>query len=373
MDLLKALSMPFQLGSLLFVATTSMLLALILSVGGIAVMLGIPAMGLMAIWLTQYTFKLIDDTTNGVREAAAADAEMLSPWGDARCWVHPLLTVVIATGLVAQPQIPRWPVIACCALLFPASLGAIALSGRALDAINPFALVKMMQGLAHYYLLAVLWVVLCVAAGALLVNSGMWMVLKIAAVQLLLLLACSFIGGVVFLRRVELGFEPRVSPERVAERVAQDLTAQRQHMIDTLFTEVRSRQHAAALKRVREWLNQTAPHQVAGDVKAILEAGAKWSEPRGLLALLRDLVPLLLSMRQPALALAAVEAALVASTTFAPADEGDAVAVIRHALQTGRRRLAATLLGNFMNNTAAQHAPGPELLALKNALVSESK
>lgn len=368
MDLLKAMGMPFQLGSVLFVATTSMLLSLILSFAG---MLGLPAMGLMAIWLTQFTFKLIDDATNGVRETAAASVEMLSPWGDARCWVHPVLTVAIAIALLMQPQIPRLPVIASCALLFPASLGAIALSGHALDAINPFALVRMMRGMAQYYLLTVLWVVLCVGAAALVVTSGLWLVLKIAAVQLLLLLACSFIGGVVFLRRVELGFEPLVSPERVAERAASDQAAQRQRVIDAMFTDVRTRQHGSALNRLREWLSQAPSHQIAGDVRAIIAAGANWSESRGYLTLLRGMVPLLLSMRQPALALAAAEAALTTSPTFAPAEEADAVAVIRQALQTGRRRLAATLLANFTNNTAAQHQTGAEMLALRAQLQSE--
>ncbi|MEO8314543.1 MAG: hypothetical protein ABI645_07075, partial [Pseudomonadota bacterium] len=130
MELLKALGMPFHLSSLLFVGTTSLLLTLVLSVGGIAVMLALPAFALILIWFTQFTFRLIDDATNGVQETAPASLEMLSPWGDPRCWVHPMLTVAIVLALALQPQIPRLPVLGACALLFPASLGAIALSGN---------------------------------------------------------------------------------------------------------------------------------------------------------------------------------------------------------------------------------------------------
>jgi hypothetical protein len=368
MELLKALGMPFHASSLLFVGTTSLILGLVLSVGGIAVMLAIPAMALLLIWFTQFTFTLIDDAVNGKKETAAASVEMLSPWGDMRCWVHPVLTVLVGAALMLQPQIPRVPVLVACALLFPASLAAIALSGRAFDALNPFALVKVMRGLAQYYVLAVLWVALCVALGILVTRSGMWIFLQLAAQQLLLLLMCAFIGGAVYVRRVELGFEPLVSPERAAQREEQDLSAQRQRMIDTVFGELRVRRQSEAFATVRQWLEKIPPHQLPGDVKAILAAGASWSEKRGFALLLRDLAPLLISLRQPGLAFAAVEAGLAVAPGFTLETESAAVMMIRYALQTGRKRLAATLLANFMTGAAHPGSPGPQLLELRDLL-----
>ena len=50
---------------------------------------------MMMVWLTQFAFTMIDDVANGRREAATATAEMLSPFGDPRCWVHPALAAVI--------------------------------------------------------------------------------------------------------------------------------------------------------------------------------------------------------------------------------------------------------------------------------------
>jgi hypothetical protein len=368
MELLKALGMPFHVSSLLFVGTTSLLLALIITA---ATMLAIPAMALILIWFTQFTFTLIDDAVNGKKETAPASAEMLSPWGDMRCWVHPMLTLAIGLGLMLQPQIPRVPVLVACALLFPASLGAIALTGRAIDALNPLALVRVMRGLAHYYLLAVLWVVSCVALGVLVTMSGMWLFLQLVAVQLLLLLTCAFIGGAVYVRRVELGFEPLVSPERTALREEHDRTTQRQHMIDTLFNEVRMRHQAGALATVRQWIEKAAPHQLPDDMKAVLAAGASWSEKRGYAALLRELAPLLIAMRQPGLAFAAVEAGLAAAPGFTLEQESAAVTMIRYALQTGRKRLAATLLANFMGSTAIAGTPCAELLELQARLQKE--
>jgi hypothetical protein len=366
LDLLKALGMPFHASSLLFLGTTSLLLALILSVAPL--ILTIPAIALLLIWFTQFTFTLIDDAVNGKKETATASLEMLSPWGDMRCWVHPLLTLLVGLGLLLQPQIPRAPVLAACVLLFPASLGAIALTGRAIDAVNPIALVKVMRGLAQYYLLAVLWVVLCVALGVLVASSGMWMFLQLFVQQLLLLMVCAFIGGAVYLRRVELGFEPLVSPERAALREEQDVSAQRQQMIDTVFGHVRVHHQADALAAVRSWLEKAAPHQLPADVKALLAAGTSWSEKRGFALLTRDLAPLLISMRQPALAFAAVEAGLAASPAFTLERESDAILMIRYAVQTGRKRLAATLLTNFMTATSRAGAPGPALLELQSQL-----
>ena len=76
MELLRILAVPFQLGSLLFVAMSSLILALVLprvTLGN--VVLGLFALWAVGTWLTRYAFRLIDDIANGVREAAAEVVE----------------------------------------------------------------------------------------------------------------------------------------------------------------------------------------------------------------------------------------------------------------------------------------------------------
>ena len=367
MNLLKALAMPFHLGSLFFVAISSLLMGMILGVGGFSILLALPLLSLIAICLTQYAFKLIDDVTNGRQEAAAVSVDMLSPWGDMRCWVHPLLATAIAAGLMLKPELPRWPVIAGVALLYPASLGAIALSGHAVDAVNPAAMWRVVTGLGWYYPLAVVWIALCAGAVALLQHSEMWIGLVVAAEELLLLLAYAFIGGALYLRRVELGFDPLVSPERAQERVDTARDSARQRMIDGLYTDVRSRQTDIAVNRVRAWLEQTEPHKRAGDLRDILAAGAHWPEARSFANLLRALVPMLVSQRLPALAMTVAEAGLKAAAGFAPEKEADAVALIGYAVQTGRKRLAATMLNNY----AATASPGPAREAIRVQILGQ--
>src|SRR5262245_18743377 len=97
MDLLKVLAMPFQVGSLLFVAASSLVLGLVLSMGGnllTTALLSLFVIWTMLVWLTNYALRLIDDAANGVRESSAASAEMMTnPYLDSRCWVHPLLAL----------------------------------------------------------------------------------------------------------------------------------------------------------------------------------------------------------------------------------------------------------------------------------------
>ncbi len=371
MDLLKALRMPFQAASLLFVAMSALLLTLVTSVGSAIMPLALLAIFLLLVWLTQFAFALIDDAANGAQETAAATAEMLSPFGDPRCWVHPALAAAAALALFLRPEIPRLPVLIAGALLFPVSIGAIAISGRALDAVNPFALVRVLRGLGHYYPLAVLVTALCVLLGVLVAKSPLWSVLQFAALELLVLLAYAFIGGAVFVRRLDLGFEPRVSPERVEMRGEQEREAQRQRMIDGLYRDLRVREPARAIADARSWIEAASPQQLPGDVQAILDAGAHWSEPRGLQLLLRSLIPQLQALKQPTLAFAAVEAGLAAAPTFAPEQEDDAIAAIRYALQTGRKRVAATLLANFMRSSSFKGPPGAELQELCTRLQVE--
>lgn len=371
MELVKALGMPFQLASLLFVATTSLLLALVLSVGGTTALIALFAIWLLLIWQTRFAFTLIDDAANGVQETAAASAEMLSPFGDPRCWVHPFLAVLVGGAIFFYPKIPLLPVLGVAVLIFPASIGAIAISGRALDALNPVAMMNVVRGLGGYYALAVLWIGLCAGAGLLVNELDLWNVLRIALLQLLLLLVYAFIGGAVYLRRMDLGFEPRFSPERGEQRAAQERALERQRMIDGLYRDLRVREPERAITAMNQWLAAAAPTDLHHQVFAILAAGAKWGEPRGFSQLLRGMIQQLLVLKQLPLAFAALEAGMKVNHSFTPSAESQTIALISYAQQTGRKRVAVTLLTSFLSSIAGQSEPSAELLALRDRLAGD--
>jgi hypothetical protein len=369
MDLLKVLAMPFQLASLLFVAFTSFFLGILLGSSNFAVtLIGLVMLCFTLIWLTRYAFRMIDDVANGARSSAVADIDMINV-GDARCWVHPALALALLLLHLTLPALPVAPTLIVAALLFPASIGASAMSGHSSDALNPLEVARTMWGMGLWYVLPVLTAAACASLGVVLTRSfGLgWLVF--ASLELLLLLTYACIGGVIFLRRVELGFAPRNSPERVQELEEQRRTARRQQMLDELFRDLRGQHVPHAIASASQWLKDAQPHELASDLQAILAAGARWNEPRKFASLLRGLMPWLLQRRQPAIALAAADGGLAAHAGFAPADEESMATLVEYALQAGRRRTGARLLENFLAAQGSGATPGPRLAALRTKLM----
>jgi hypothetical protein len=370
-DLLRALAMPFQLTTLLFVALTSVLLGFFISGDLIRLVVSLAAMWLLLVWLTQYALHLIDDAANGEHQSAAASVEMATAFLDARAWVHPAMAVGIAVALYFNPDWPRLPVLIAAALFFPASLGACAISGHALHALHPGRIAGVMFGLGVWYPVVVAFTLGCALVGMLVAQQLESRILIVATVEMLLLLVYAGIGGVLYVRRRELDFEPRKSPERVARRVEDDRHADRQRFVDELYGDLRVRESAKAAAKVTTWLRETKPEHLKGDLHALLQAGAGWNEPRAYPQMLRALLPVLLEMKQPALAFSLVEAGLAAAPTFAPAAEAEALVMIRYAQQTGRRRAARTLLENYLGAKGAP-APSAAMQALRATVMGEA-
>lgn len=357
--LLQALAMPFRLASLLFVVLTSILLAIMAQLP----LLAIAGIWITLVWITHYALQLIDDAANGQHDTRAASVEMANPFSDTRALVHPALAVALGAALLNNPEWPRLPVLLGAALLFPASLGACALSGRTLDAFNPVEMARVIRGLGPWYAVVVLAMAACGMAGMLLAGRTGWLVLDIALMQLLILLVYACIGGALFLRRHELDFEPRTSPERIDDQQRAERLAARQRFIDELYGNLRVRESAHAIATATAWLRQAGAARLQDDVHALLEAGKHWNEPREYPRLLRALVPVLQDMHQPALALQVAEACLRVWPQYAPDSEADATSLVTYALQTGRRREAARLLQNYLQR-AGEAAPGGPLQAL---------
>jgi hypothetical protein len=371
MDLLKVLAMPFQLTSLLFVAFTSFFLGFILGSGNfIITLIGLWMAWITLTWLTRYAFRMIDDAANGVRSPAVADVDMINPFGDARCWVHPLLALLLIVVHLWLPALPVAPTLIGAALLLPASIGASAMSGRSRDALNPLEVLRTIQGMGPWYALPVLAAAGSAALGVLLARAFGPGWLLFASLEMLLLLTYACIGGVVYQRRIELGFAPRISPERVEEVEQQRRTARRQQMLDELFRDLRGQHTPHAIASASQWLKDAQSHELVGDMQAIIAAGARWNEPRRFAGLLRGLLPWLLERRELAVALAAADAGLAAQAGFAPADEQSTATLVEYALQSGRRRTGARLLENFLTAQGSDATPGPRLNALRNRLLT---
>lgn len=368
MDLLRALTLPFRPASLLFVALTSLFLSVVLSAGGIVGLLALFGLYVTAVVLTRYAFRMIEDAANGVRDAAVVDISMLNPLDDARTFIHPALAVLLLVAHLTWPDWPAVPTLVAVALLFPPSIAATLLDGRARDAFNPVAIGAVIRDLGIWYPLTVLGTAALCALAVLLVRWLQRGWLMMAGLELLLLLIYAWIGGAVYMRRFELGFLARHAPERKAQAAAHERDRRRQHMLDRVYTDLNGREPRRALAHLQQWLAEADPQMLPGDVDEIIAAGRAWDEPRAFPRLLRGLAVLVQQRQQTALALKITETGLALDQAFAPADETAVVAIAGHAMHTGRRRTALRLIDNFLRTLPDGATAGAPLRALRKTL-----
>jgi hypothetical protein len=351
MTLLRALSMPFHLTSLLFVGVVATLLALLLSAAGPMVLIAYLGTFILVSWLNKYAFAQLEQAANGVGDAPVASLEMLGPFGGVRPWVHPVLAagVLFLMGIVPAPG--RVAVGVASSLLLPASLGALAMTHRVLDAINPLALWRVIVGMGWTYLLlvaAVAVVALCCAGAQAL---PLWAVIRYAVLALLLLCLYTLIGGALYVRRLELGFAPRVSPERSAEKVEADYARRRQLMMDELYRVVQVRDGVRAGEVLKRWLVESGEHNLHADVPAIVGQAMQFPERRGLATVARTLISHLMQIGRMSLALTVMETVSPVATDFTPASEAEVVALARYAALAGQRSQARAMIERW-----ARHA-----------------
>jgi hypothetical protein len=356
MTLLRALAMPFQWTSLMLVALTASAAALALSVDVEIRIVAVVPLVFIASWLNKYAVALLDQASNGATDAPVATVEMLGPFGGARPLVHVVLgAAVLWLMSVTGPHWRPWIALASC-LLFPASIAALAMHQRLLDAIAPRALWRTIRGLSLWYLLLLGALACCALAAYLLARSALWSPLRYALMELLLLCLYALIGGAIFARRVALEFEPRLSPEWAAERATLEHERQRQRTIDLIYAAVRVHDAPRAQAALLSWLAAPDDHRLAADLHVMLAQAAQWPEQRGLQTVARVAIGQLLHNRQLSIALDAATTTLVQAPDFALDTEADAVALARYALLCGRKGVALALLDN-----AARAAPGQPL------------
>jgi hypothetical protein len=354
MTLLRALTLPFQATSLLFVAFTATLLALVGSIGGSIAPLTILVTYILLSWINKYAFALLDHAANGATEAPVASVEMLGPTGDWRAFVHPMLVALVSIvswwlhgftpAFVALAALP----------LFPASIGALAISHQFFDAINPLALWRTARDLGMQYLVLLAMMLGIAAVGVLLLRLGVTRIVLYVAVELMVLAFYAAIGGALHDRRIDLGFDPLQSPERRSQREADEHVRRRQAVLDAVYTSTHAGNYVEGPRRLKEWL-EGPEAQLVPDAHATVQQAMAWQKDRAVAETLRTVVSHCVGTGQPAVALTTAEAALKRLPAFAVASEAEAITMAQYASQTGRRGLARRLLDNY----AAAHPEAP--------------
>jgi hypothetical protein len=176
----------------------------------------------------------------------------------------------------------------------------------------------------------------------------------------------SFLGGVIYERRHELGIETWASPERTAELKSKEEWRGHEKLVMDAYGLMRAGSHVKAWEALFDWLKSRgfSPE----DYRWLCERTVQWDDPRYITRLTEDHVARLLVLKRTGEALDAVAQRLKLDPNFRPKSAADTLSVAQLAARGGGApRMARILLSDF-----AARFPGdprmPEADALREAL-----
>src|SRR5688572_3966346 len=337
MDLARILLVPFQPTVLMLVAFFSVVLA-ICSQGGI---LGAFGIVFVSIGFFQYCFELLEHVAEGRREAPVLDQQMLSSLN----WRPFLLAAVVAGAFWACMLIEEpFREVAWLAFLFvlPARIAVLALGDKWYHTVNPAKLALVIKGIGPYYLLMLILSAAFDFLTIKLTDSVTWSVLVFAIIQFDFLLQFALIGGVVYVRRAQLGWEPTKSPERDVAVTERDRQARRAGMMDEVYQKVRVGRHVDATKPLAEWFVDNLAHATQ-DTAYVVEHARNWDSPGALATIGSTLVRHMLKAGKPDVAITVFTTLRREFPGLKLDEPGDAATLADYAQSTGRARLAEAL------------------------------
>ena len=355
-ELLKYLLIPLRGASLVLIVIFSFLL-LVAANGGLP---GLPLALFTTSWFFKYGFALLDHVADGVMEPPVLSYEMINPINESRPLA--LLAVVfiysVATeflGHIFGAEVTTG-MRALGLLLLPAIIMAQA-AGNFWQSLNPAVLFQIVVRVPGSYLL--IWAVLAgfwwlaavlvkwvpAAELPLVVNIPLPDGVRIAIVMYAWLASFAMIGGVLYVRRKELGFEPTHSPERAAEKAQRERHRELDQLIDRIFAEWRGGAYGNAWRTIEAHL-QSSP-QPSEELRELFARAEQWPDGRLAHRLAQELLPQLLAARRTGDALNIVRSQLRADARFKPIAGADTIKLIELARDAGDRRTARMLLDGF--------------------------
>jgi hypothetical protein len=216
------------------------------------------------------------------------------------------------------------------------------------QALNPRAVIDMMQRLGSGYLTIMLVAVACALLAQWIViedAANVSLVWRIACAMLLWLLLFALLGAVIHDRRLEIGFDPEHSPERAAQRDTVALEKERARFLDQVFAEYRSGSSHNAWATIQKRAGQGAA--AIPEYQWMLERMVQWPNQSLAQRVARELLGLLLAHQRNGAALQVVRAQVKADAAFRPVTAEQTVQLAQLARDGGDWPLARTLLSDF--------------------------
>jgi hypothetical protein len=353
---LKYLLMPLRGASIALIFIFSLLL-LIAASGGL---LGLPLSLFVVSWFFKYGFAMLDQVADGIDEPPVLSYEMINPLNESR----PLgLLLIVAVYYVATAAVGHaidfditTPLRVIGVLLLPAIIMAQA-GGGFIQSLNPVMLVQLVLRVPGSYML-----ILAVLAAFWVLASAMvtWLPdvelpftvhipvpegVRIAMLMYAWLASFAMIGGVLYERRLALGYEPSHSPERAAEKADRERQRELDQLIDRIFAEWRGGAYGNAWRTIEAHL-QSSPRP-SDELRNLFQRAEQWPDGRLAYRLAQELLPHLLKARRTGDALNIVRSQLQADANFRPIASEDTIKLIELARDAGDRRIARMLLTGF--------------------------
>lgn len=353
---LKYLLIPLRGASIFLIALFSLLLLLAASGG----LLGVPLAMLIGSWFFKYAFALLDEVADGKDEPPVLSYEMVHPANESR----PLGLLLLVGGFyvlsgMLQPWLGSGPVTAIRAiglLLVPAVIMTQVLEGF-MDSLNPIKLLQVVIRVPDSYAL-----ILLMLAGAWWLANALvtWVpgpelpfsisipvsdALSVAILMYAWLASFATIGGVLFVRRHELGFVPAHSPERTAEKVEKERQREIDLLIDRIFAEWRGGAYGNAWRTIEKHLASSP--RPGDELQTLFDRASQWPDQRLAHRLAQEMIPHLLAARRTGDALRVARAQLKSDVKFKPLKGEDTIKLIELARDGGDRHTARLLLAGF--------------------------
>ena len=368
MTLLRALSIPFHLTSVVFVALLSLILAVVIRYDTSGFLWLVPAIIAIS-WIFKYAFAMLESIADGETQAPVASIEMLSVF-EQRPLILSLLLLAIGQFTLWMDNVAGYLLMAMLLALLPASIGILGSTGRAMLSLNPVAIVQTARGMGWYYLLILLVIMFVIAATGWLAPV-VWKSVLYIQMGMSILVVFSLIGGVMYERRIEIGHEPRHSPERRLVHDQREHHRQLKQTLDEIYNAVRLGDLVRGMGQLEQWLATVSEDVIAADCLHIHSTVINWGDSEMTTAASRALITALVKVRQPEMVVEIIASTLRTLPDFTLKSENSLLTVV-HSLQSlGKDAFALLLLKNFVNAFPAQVTPGIKALMQRLSAIKQ--
>jgi hypothetical protein len=344
MDYLRILKVPIHPTVLMLVGMLTPVMAICLwaVTQSLAGPIGYLGVVFVQIWVLKYGYVLVQRLSDGAAEPPVLDNDMLSP-GELRPWAQLALIGGIVTLSWFLGGNLGFLLVVLLVLWTPVSIAILGHGEPPWEALNPVTVFRVVRGFgAHYFLLlaAMFLGVLLVRvfiAGAL----PQWL-----TVALFLWYEVSFfglVGGLMFARRRQIGYEPSRSPERTAAREERERETERAKMLDDIYQQVRVGKHVEATSALATWLANLDHDVAVRDSLFVLDKALTWERPAALNPIGSTLIRHLLRFGRPDAALLVFEKIRQVASRFTMDSAHDLRTLAEYADSVGRGELAASM------------------------------